>query len=167
MCHIIYERAIWVVRQHHLLTQFSLQDKKKGRGKGANVPRAALGDDKSGQARARAELEHVQPVIERRGALEVARQCARGVPPSWAQSSEFLKEQEAQHAYAQVVAPERVVPYEPHGDRAPWGWSVRRCSGGADDASFVDRDRRFGRWWAGGFLLCEMSDGSVYLGIGL
>jgi hypothetical protein len=66
------------------------------------------------------------------------------------------------------VAPEWVVPYEPHGDRAPWAWSVRRFSGGGvDDASFVYRDRRFGRWWAGGFLLCEMIDGSVYLGTDL
>ena len=58
-----------------------------------HVPRAALGDDERGQARARAELEHVEPAIECRGALEVARQRARRVPPR-----EFLGVSESGHA---------------------------------------------------------------------
>ena len=65
------------------------------------------------------------------------------------------------HVNVQVVAPEWVAAYEPNGDRAPLGWArsivlIEVVKGvfniGAFDV-FVNRDRRFGRWWTSRLLL--------------
>jgi hypothetical protein len=65
------------------------------------------------------------------------------------------------HANVQVVAPERVVAYEPNGHRTPLGWArtivlmavvMGILNVEAFDV-FVHGDRRFGRWWTSGLLL--------------